>query len=198
VKICFPYWWLYWCFGKRRGTRKDFLFSPYIIARQALCESSPANAGSLLLEQPASSSVRGDKALEWIYHLLGVLDSKASALMRLNGVMLAAAAFLLNPQYKSGQLITSLVAVSGIGSTLSIACCLLVVSVDWRFLKLVEKKPRQDGALELDFSEEFYHLQRVADSRQSCYRVGWLVSLTATVVFLFAIGLFFASLFLVD
>jgi hypothetical protein len=127
--------------------------------------------------------------LEWLYGLLGVLDTKASALMRLNGVMLAAAAFLLNPAANSSQAMKFLVAGSAVGSTISIACCLLVVGVDWRFLGLVEEKGTQ-----LDFSQEFFHLQNVVGFRQGCFRLGWTISFLATVSFLVAIVIFFGHL----
>src|SRR5207247_2344942 len=90
-----------------------------------------------VVAQYPTDTPKGGEALDWIYQLLNILDTKASALMRLNSVMLAAAAFLLNPVYNAGRCVKYAVALSGIGSTLSIAICLLVVSVDWRFLGFV-------------------------------------------------------------
>lgn len=122
--------------------------------------------------------------------MLSILDAKASALMRLNGVMLAAAAFLLNAQNTSGRAVNAWVAGSAIGSTISITLCLFVVSVDWRFLGLVV----QSGRTELDYTDEFYHLQKVASFRQLLYRVAWTVSLITTVAILIALVLFFLYL----
>lgn len=187
----FPYWWL----DKDRVQTGDFAFSAYLIKRHALTQ---AKNGTLTVTQTPDapgSLPDGDKALEWLYQLLSILDSKASALMRLNGVMLAAAAFMLNPQYQSLTLVKSVVALSATGSTLSIVCCLLVVSVDWPFLSLVSEKNNHRGEKELDFSAEFFHLQSVADFRQKLYRAGWTVSLISAFAFMLAIVVFFCSQF---
>ena len=186
AKLGFPYSW----YGKRRAPSSDFKFYEYVTQRYAVSEKK-----GVVVPYP-SDSPTGDKALKWIYELLGVLDSKASALMRLNGVMLAAAAFLLNPNYYLADWARRLVAVSSLGSTISIACCLLVVSMDWRFLGLVIDKPANaDKSRELDFSEEFSHLARIVDFRQQCYRFGWRVSFLTTIAFLIAIIIFFGHLF---
>jgi hypothetical protein len=109
--------------------------------------------------------------------------------MRLNGVMLAATAFILNPQHHSNNIIKILVAGSGLGSAVSIGFCLLVVSVDWPFLGLVEESDKK-----LDFSKEFFHLQHIANLRQIFYRIGWIVSLISTAFFLIVLGIFFVNL----
>jgi hypothetical protein len=137
---------------------------------------------------------KGNIVLDSIYQVLTILDTKSSALMRLNGVMLAAAAFLLNPQYESSKFVQLLVSASGIGSTFSIACCLLVVSVDWPFLGLVTEETTQDSKTQLNFSDELFHLQHVTDFRQFCYRLGWTISLLTTAAFFLAVVLFFVSI----
>ena len=179
-----PYWWF---FG-RKDSAKEPPFSAYIMRRHALLQP---NQPPEIFVYPYPDSPKGEKTLEWIYQLLGVLDTKASALMRLNGVMLAAASFLLHAD--SSTAIKFLVAGSGIASAISIACCLLVVGVDWPFLGLVVDKGEGE-ARKLDFSQEFFHLQKVADFRQGCFRVGWTISFLATVTFLVAIILFFGHL----
>lgn len=163
MKLRFPYWW----FCRRRNPAAEFQYSPYVVKRYALSDAR-LKEGKVVAPCPDSAhGPTGEQAVGWIYELLGVLDSKALALMRLNGVMLAAAAFLLNPEYGSSRFVSVFVASAGIGSTLSIACCLLVVSVDWPFLGLVTPKPQID----LDFSEELFHLQQVANFRQFLYRI---------------------------
>jgi len=93
LKPRFPYSW----FGKQWDPEKPIKFSPYVRRRYAL--SAATETGDKIISSTPPDLLKGEKALEWIYGLLGVLDQKASALMRLNGVMLAAAAFLLHPQY---------------------------------------------------------------------------------------------------
>lgn len=168
-------------------------FSSYLLKRHALTQ---AKHGSLRVAQSPGSPDNwpdSEQALEWLYQLLSILDSKASALMRLNGVMLAAAAFMLHPEYHALGVIKVLVALSATGSTLSIACCLWVVSVDWPFLSQVEEKTTSGGDKIFDFSGEFYLLQQVADFRQKLYMTGWRASFVATGAFLLAIILFFLS-----
>ncbi|PYK37087.1 MAG: hypothetical protein DME49_13175 [Verrucomicrobia bacterium] len=139
LKPRFPYSW----FGKQWDPEKPIKFSPYVRRRYAL--SAATETGDKIISSTPPDLLKGEKALEWIYGLLGVLDQKASALMRLNGVMLAAAAFLLHPQYHAPILVTIAMAASAIGSTISIGCCLLVVSIDWPFLDLVGEESSEDG-----------------------------------------------------
>src|SRR5438874_5773105 len=177
MKFCLPYWWL----TRTRDQTKDVFFD-YVKRRHALAKAT-TNRTNVSCIAPTDSP-KGDDALNWIYGLLTILDAKASALMRLNGVMLAAAAFLLNS--RPGLAVTRSIVISALGSTISIACCLLVVSIDWPFLGLVKTESGK-----LDFSDEFFHLQKVAVFRRRCYQFGWLISLLATMAFLFGIVIFF-------
>ena len=112
--------------------------------------------------------------------------------MRLNGVMFAAAALLLKPSGSQDRWIPHLVAISGMGSALSIILCLLVVAVDWPFLGLAtRKRPDDEGTIVADFSEEFRHLKLVAHLRQIFYRWAWSVSFLCGLSFLIAAFLFF-------
>lgn len=195
MKVFFPYWWYS---SLRKNLDTTTTFSDYVIGRFALTkdgkvESKTGKKLSFWLQGPQATlekSIPADKVLDWLYSLLAVLDTKASALMRLNGVMLATAAFVLRPEYNSLASMKFLVAFSALGSTVSIGCCLLVASVDWRFLGLVKKTNSSEGE-ELDFAEEFFHLQKVADFRQSCFRLAWVLSFLATIAFLIVIVVFF-------
>ena len=183
----FPYWWM------RHKLKKadEFEFCDYVIRRHALSKTKTINPGKVLAPYAlAGEAPTGDKVLEWIYQLLSVLDTKASALMRLNGVMLAAAAFMLRPDGEPSRAFTFIVASSAIGSTVSIAFCLLVVSVDWRFLGLATS---DDSKKEIDFTDEFFHLQKVTDFRQFFYRAAWTISLLSTFAFFVAIVNFFLT-----
>ena len=46
-------------------------------------------------DEAATHTASAETAIKWLYDILTMLDAKASALMRLNGVLIAAAAFLL-------------------------------------------------------------------------------------------------------
>jgi hypothetical protein len=144
----------------------------YLAKRFAL-KNAPALAG-----QPSP-----DEAVAWIYTVLSTLDSKASALMRLNGVLIAAAAFLLGLFQRQGGTILSttkfdaiLIVWSALLSALSIALCLLVVSVRWHFLD----KAKAHGAT-FDFGDEIEALEGESTWRQKVYRGAWLISAIASV-----------------
>jgi hypothetical protein len=180
---------LFWV-CKSRGWEKNDTVAPYILNRHLLELVSEASDGKIIYSGEETFPP-GGKRLEWIYLILTVLDTKASALMRLNGVMLAAAALLLNPTYKGGMSVAIPVAVSAIGSVTSIILCLLVVAVDWPFLGLVKKVNKGGGMVEADFCEEFKHLTFVAHLRQVLYRLAWSISFVGGLCFLVAMFLFF-------
>lgn len=185
----FPYWWLFvsslrlWRCLKRNP--EPPLLRGYIKHREGL---TVARFKDGRLTSPIPKTVRNrEQAVKWLYELLSVLDSKASALMRLNGVMLAAAAFLLSTT-DAGAPDVHLMDVSRVVilwiaalSAVSIGLCLLVVSVDWPFLGLV-----REISGELDFTDEVNNLQRVSQIRQGLYRSAWIVSFIASVLFVYA------------
>ncbi len=130
--------------------------------------------------------VKAADMLTWLYHVLTTLDTKASALMRLNGVLIAAAAFLLGLFMRQGGTILSttkadahLVVISALLSAVSIFCCLWVVNVSWSFLGRVKKTGEN-----YDCSEELTHLDLACTFRQRLYRLAWWVSLLAVLTFL--------------
>jgi hypothetical protein len=122
------------------------------------------------------------KTFDWLYVILNTLDSKASALMRLNGVMVAAVTFLSTHAVSVYLLIASSVA-----STLSIFFCLFVVSLDWTFYQYVKI---EENGVNFDSEEELFHLQQIVLHRETMYRTAWYFSLFGIITFLFC--LFFA------
>jgi hypothetical protein len=157
----------------------------YVFRRHMLAKASLSNGRIVASACEATKAVDCSEALSWIYELLSALDSKASALMRLNGVMLAAAAFLLTMHgsaYQSVLRVTNIDVgiISGTAAlcSFSILLCLLVVNVKWYFLGKVTENGEQ-----LDYTDEFQMLQRVAKSRQTYYRIAWEVSRVAAVLF---------------
>jgi hypothetical protein len=177
----FPYWWWVWI-GQRWSRGVDSpLVGEYVKFRQGLANAQVSGGR---VTSPASSTLNSPtQAIEWLYGVLSILDSKASALMRLNGVMLAAAAFLLNfrgPTDVRIPVSLRLILSIAVLSSFSIALCLLVVSVDWRFLGLVRQTER-----EFDFTDEIANLQRVSLFRQGVYRLAWWLSFVATGMFVY-------------
>ena len=136
---------------------------------------------------PASEKVCAKEAVEAIYTVLTTLDSKASALMRLNGVVIAAAAFLLSLFGRQGTTILStesydaaLVIGCALLSAISVTCCLLVVNVSWPFLGKVDRS--EDNTF--DCGKEILALDRARNFRERVYRLAWFLSLVASGLFL--------------
>ena len=68
----------------------------FVQRRAALDKADFTNATTVVSQSlPANHTIAAKMVIEWLYSVLTTLDAKASALMRLNGVLIAAAAFLL-------------------------------------------------------------------------------------------------------
>lgn len=160
---------------------------PFIQRRYALgkIELGP-KANARYTATPATEKLTAKEAVEAIYAVLTTLDSKASALMRLNGVVIAAAAFLLGMFGRQGTILSTerydarLVIGCALLSALSISCCLLVVNVSWPFLGMVD---RTDNTF--DCGREILELDKARTLRERVYRIAWLLSLIASALFLF-------------
>ena len=157
-----------------------FLESPeFVRKRHALLKTHfPAASGV------AADGVCADNALKWFYETLTTLDTKSSALMRLNGVLIAAGAFLLGLFDRQTILSTShfeslVIITSALASAVSIACCLFVVNVSWKFLGKVSLT---DTGCDCD--EEIRALDRECTFRQKIYQFAWWISLFAVAEFL--------------
>jgi hypothetical protein len=151
------------------------------VLKRAILKSVPLDSEKSLTGK-LPTRIDPNDALEWIYGLLTTLDSKASALMRLNGVMLAATTFLLGAQSKFFVLTKSdvfAIAVTGSTSALSIVLCLFVVAVKWPFLGHAVSSYGY-----VDFEPEFRSLQDEASRRQKIYRIAWGVSVAGGLFFL--------------
>src|SRR4029077_12403372 len=133
----------------------------------------------------SEKNVRAKDVLDWMYAILTTLDSKASALMRLNGVLIAAAAFLLGLFGRQGGTILSthkvealVITTSALLSAIAIFLCLFVVNVSWPFLGKTG-----DGPI-FTCEEEVSALDKAYKFRQTVYRIAWRISLGASVEFL--------------
>jgi hypothetical protein len=155
---------------------------PYIQKKGAL-----KNSGYGCRKGEINSDITANDAVKWFYEVLTALDAKASALMRLNGVLIAASAFLLGIFGRSGATILSTTRIdsifiicSALLSAISIGLCLFVVNVSWYFLG----KVTINGS-DFDFVEEITSLGNVVDRRQCLYRSAWWISFIASIGFLF-------------
>ncbi len=113
--------------------------------------------------------------------------------MRLNGVLVAAMSFLFGNNDKSEvtwHWVSVFLAFSVATSTISIGCCLAVVSFDWNFYHFVKIN---DGPV--NFKEELFHLQNVALFRQAMYRIAWTLSFLSIVGFFIYLFIRFYHMF---
>jgi hypothetical protein len=109
--------------------------------------------------------------VDTIYTFLNILDSKASALMRYNGIILAVIALMV----RSGQGLPDIAYVIVYTTLASILSCLLVVGVFWRFYEFVKTtgNPLDD---ELDV------LRRVLVMREAAYQVAWWLAVVVSIL----------------
>jgi len=115
--------------------------------------------------------------LDEIYRFLGILDSKASALMRYNGIILAVIALMVRQRQDMPDIMYYIV-----GLTIaSILACLLVVGIFWRFLEWVN--PTGANA-EDKLGTELDMIRRVLILREVAYQLAWWAS--AAVLFMLA------------
>lgn len=116
-----------------------------------------------------------EKTIKAIYALLSILDSKASALMRFNGIILAVIALMLRDLKEMPPIGYWIVYMT----LASIVACLVVVGIFWRFYEFVEPAP---VALPVDndgqtrnalLAEELKMLRRVLRLREAAYQLAW-------------------------
>jgi hypothetical protein len=115
--------------------------------------------------------------LDSVYRLLTILDTKASALMRYNSIILAAMAFLIKDREHPPHGTAAIVSLT-IGS---IVACLLVVGVFWRFYQFVEVDP-------VKFGTELASIRRVLFLREAAYQIAWWFSIAVLVILIVNLG----------
>ncbi len=142
----------------------------------------------LMQDKPADETAAGMKCprveccvklLERLYSLLGVLDSKANGLLRVNslnsvlgllGTKIAATAAAV-PANLPGFI--ALVAV--VLFIISSVQCMMIVKVDWRFYEHVSELNTPNA--HQGFRDEIIKLAEVADQRTISYRWAWWLTL---------------------
>ncbi len=135
--------------------------------------------------QTKADQDRSKAILDEIYKFLGILDSKASALMRYNSIILAVLALMERGTSAKLPHVTIYIVVMTI---VSILACLLVVGVYWRFLEWVDPDARENLSGELDA------LRRALVMREAAYQIAWWMSLAVLLLFLWNFRQFLPSI----
>lgn len=171
------------------GTWKNWPL--YLQRQRAMQDARYFDAELVQVELDQSATTHVKELVGWVYQVLSILDAKASALMRLNGVQIAAAAFVLGmfgPSTPKNASILStsrwdalVISWSVLLSAVSICLCLFVVRVGWAFLDKVDRK----GDSTFDFTNEIRELVAESERRQRVYRAAWWFSAGASALFVF-------------
>jgi len=129
---------------------------------------------------------KAEQTAKSLYEALTILDSKASALMAFDGILVAAAAFTVE---KAGALDAQR-AVTFIAIVIALAAaalCLLVARISYPFLDKVRITPGVPPGL--DYSDEIRALDGEVMRRTRYYRIAWRLSLAGLLPFLIMFGL---------
>lgn len=127
-----------------------------------------------------------EKIVAWLYRILDTIDSKTSHLLRLNSLILAAMAFLLqeilkNPSAPSWQKVSSAIAL--LLPLVTIFVAMLVFKVEWPFLhwrkEHVHLTPEQ---VQQEMQREFTALAMKCDCRVDQHLLVWKLTLGSIIV----------------
>ena len=117
-----------------------------------------------------------EKTIKAIYLLLGILDTKASALMRFNGIILAVIALMLRDSKQMPPISFYVILYMTLAS---IIACLVVVGIFWRFYEFVDAAPEGFPAQNREqeqarlLARELIMLRRVLRLREAAYQIAW-------------------------
>lgn len=123
---------------------------------------------------PTSGKVVSDhdkRVMDQIFIVLNVLDSKASTLMRFNGLLSATMVLLLNPIVAGNVAYKPLFALSFLAAILAEVICFFIFSVKYRFFKH-----------ESNTATELTDLANVAEERHVLFKWAWSLTLAATLM----------------
>jgi hypothetical protein len=138
----------------------------------------------LVAEDTSINPPKAKDTTEFLYAALTILDSKASALMTFDSILIAAAAFTIEKD--SGfdwQRVFTLLAI--VIALVAAALCLLVARISYRFLGKVAMTPAAaETPARLDYSNELSALDEAVIKRTGYYRTAWGLSLMALVPFI--------------
>jgi len=143
----------------------------------------------LLAGGTSINPLKAKDTTEFLYSALTILDSKASALMTFDSILIAAAAFTIEKQggFDWPRVFTLLAIVMAL---VAAALCLLVARVSYPFLGKVTMTAATDGTpARLDYSNELSALDEAVITRTCYYRMAWRLSLIALIPFLIMFGM---------
>jgi len=118
---------------------------------------------------------------ECFYSNLTVLDTKASALMAFDGILIAVASFTVQAGgvFEKQPVVPLIVIITAL---IAAGLCLFVAQISYPFLGKVVIKPGTPGTL--DCTDELNALHGAVDWRTGFYRIAWVLSLIAIALFL--------------
>jgi hypothetical protein len=113
---------------------------------------------------------------ECFYSNLTVLDTKASALMAFDGILIAVASFSVQTGgVFEKQPVVPLIVI--IAALIAAGLCLFVAQISYPFLGKIVIKP--GSPVTLDCTDELNSLHGAVDWRTRFYRIAWVLSLIA-------------------
>jgi len=137
----------------------------------------------------AGKSLTPQEEITYLYGILGILDGKSSALMRFDAIMIAAASILLQAGGRGGvgppPFAKTLAAIL-VCSLAAAGLCLAVVHIAYPFLGMVKIDQTS-----IDCTPEINALNNAAERRTRCYRLAWLLSVVAVLLFI-SVGIRYA------
>ncbi|MGD9540168.1 hypothetical protein [Methylocystis sp.] len=124
-----------------------------------------------------SGGLSNRELLDKLYFFLGILDSKAAALMQYDGIILAVAGIIIQSHIENASLLNA-IKYATYCTIVSILFCLPVVGVFWRFLAFVKPGCSDPLAVEL------HKIKRILKMREFAYQVAWWLAVVAGVMLL--------------
>lgn len=128
-----------------------------------------------------TESERWREHYEAAYHLLGILNEKAEALLVYSGITLAVLGLANSHQAaEDATVLFGLISERGYSIVIalvilgSILCSLIVVGIYWQFLRYAI--PEQNR---FAYEAEWNNLLNALVLRQNCYQIAWLLSILA-------------------
>jgi len=124
-----------------------------------------------------------NETLKQLYGILTILDTKATGLLTVDALLIAAFVVFVGSSDQTSKLIgfavpSRLLEVQLAALAASAFLCLLVVRVSWHFLEYVPDAPTSEG----DFENELQRLANVVDDRTRYYWFAWLFALIGFVL----------------
>jgi hypothetical protein len=134
---------------------------PYQRARDAIMEG----IYDIPRQRTHLTSIRSSSKHGYLYNCLTILDTKASALLQYDSIILAAATLTLSFAGSKGSIGNYLITASLIISGISSVACLQVVWVYWTLTEEFN-----------NLSDEFTSLMEVRNRRTLFYRIAWILA----------------------